>query len=224
MKTQVNKSEQQFSLNLIVLVSVLTFAGILFFVNGKTLFDNPVSTKNHYNGLHEYNIVTPLPEKEQPNETRVNSAEFGFLEVTEASLMVFPAQNLEESKLNVLMAENDRIINELILAGAAMNSQRNPTETESLFSAKNGNLGWKTAKGSECFFCRCNEYLARMAERKNWHVLMEIEMEWQMNNFLALEREKPLTLESWMTDEKCWCPEQEFDFNNYELLAKASEK
>jgi len=224
METQVNKSEQnQFQLNFIAIVSLLTFAGILFFVSGKTLFDNPVPTKDHFNGM-EHKTVPFVTEKEQPKEARINPAEFDYLKTTEISLMVFPVQNLEERKLNVLMAANDWYINELILTDAAIKSVGNPAETDNLFSGKNCNLGWKTAKGSECFFCRCNEYLARMAERKNQGILYEIDLKWQMNNFLALETEEPMNLESWMTDEKCWCPEQRFDFNNFELLAKASEK
>jgi len=225
MKTHVNKSEQHVPLNFIAIVSVLTFAGILFFVSGKTVFDSSFSpATKQFNYDNGNNLFMLEPEDEQPKETRINPAEFAYLKTMEASPMVVAAQKLEENKLNVFIDGNDQIVNELILTTATMNSTGNFSETESLLSGKGCNLGWKTAKGIECFFCRCNEYLASLAERKNQLILFEIDMEWQMNNFLAVETEMPLTLETWMTDEKCWCPEQRFDFNNFELLAKASEK
>lgn len=50
-----------------------------------------------------------------------------------------------------------------------------------------------------------NEYLLMLAKNKNEELAVYYNLVAKVKECLALEAEKPLELESWMTDEACWC-------------------
>ena len=53
-----------------------------------------------------------------------------------------------------------------------------------------------------------NQYLAKLLAEKNEALIASLELQCKCKQFLAMEeKDEPLEMEDWMTDAKCWCPE-----------------
>ena len=65
-----------------------------------------------------------------------------------------------------------------------------------------------------------NHFLAELMNEKVTEVSNEIELN-LLNSYLVLEQEKPLEMEKWMIDAKCWCkdPSQNYNFRYEDSFA-----
>lgn len=59
--------------------------------------------------------------------------------------------------------------------------------------------------------------LKSMANKKTNEAVKNYAFVKELQEYLVLEKEEPLELEKWMTDEKCWCPEMVKPLNLAEL-------
>ena len=199
-KTKVNNSAvEQLPVFGIFMVSLVLFAGILFFGTSKTGFKTTTVLSANNVELPK-NQSSAIMFGDSEKNSRNDAGTFAQITKIEASVHQFQCPELEENKLNVKLAEKNRRINQLILASAY-----HPT----LQAEPNGygfTIKWAKENAPCCFFLRQNAYLIEVAKKKNQEICAQIEQYWQIKNYQETETEMPLSLEEWMIDENCWCP------------------
>lgn len=120
--------------------------------------------------------------------------------------MISNSTNNVDTYLGKMLAVKNKQVYESIRAAELLKEVAAPEAEKAL--AMESWMTDNTVLASEEFNIPKNQYLATLVREKNEALITSLELQCKCKEFLAMEeKEQPLEMEDWMTDEKCWCPE-----------------
>jgi hypothetical protein len=207
MKTQkLKNSETLKAINLIVLLMAIFFIEIMVLTNGSRESVKPVFE------VMELELMTPIYPGYLPQpitENLENENIFQNKNLREKAIVRETKNNMVNSDKEFSMAKLKFYLNQDVDPVLSLNDALSIEFPENEMMPVSELVDIKNDQQLK--------ELKAMADIKTNEAVENYAFVKKLQEYLVLEKEKPLELETWMTDEKCWCPEMVKPLNLAEL-------